>query len=232
MAKKLTFILTVAVCMSFAAFVSAQTCADIHGASGCAPSPNDGEEVTVTGIVYVVAGTYNNGSVYFQCPGDTGGLTFFDTAAQGVIDEGDLIEVTGDVGSFGDEIQLENAVWNVTDVDNWAVPNAIGTNALASGGNFLGDFMRTEGILTLVSAGFNSIYEVDDGTGPVTVFVDGTTGIDTARIDQWLGDWVCVMGSTKCYDSIGEILPRRDTDICLVSVPVETVTWGGLKAMY
>lgn len=233
MTKRITILLGATMfALGLPALVMAQSCQEIHGlgSTGCAPSPFDGQPVNLTGVVYVIAGTYNDGSVYWQC--DLGGLLFFDANALGVIEEGDLIEVSGTVGAFGDEIQINDAVWSVLDEDHYAIPLAIGTGALAAGTDQLGNFMRVEGVLSLVSAGFNSIYEVDDGTGPVTVFVDGTTGIDTSVIDQWLGDWVLVQGSTKCYDGAGEILPRRNEDVTLVSIPTEEMTWGAVKALY
>jgi len=83
-----------------------------------------------------------------------------------------------------------------------------------------------------VSSGFNSTYSIDDGSGPVVVFVDGTTGIDTAVVDAMVGDYIKVGGSTKCYNGEGEILPRRTADFCLISVPNETTSISDLKASY
>jgi DNA/RNA endonuclease YhcR with UshA esterase domain len=217
--------------MGLATAVFAQSCQEIHGlgSNGCAPSPMEGTVVTVEGVCYVIAGTYNAGSVYWQCPDGEGGLLFFDSAATD-IQEGDLIQVTGTVGAFGDEIQLNDAAWTIIENDHWGIPHPIATGTLAGGTDLFGDFMRIEGVLSVIDSGY--LYEVDDGSGPVTVFIDNTTGIDIARMEQWLGDWVSVIGSTKCYEGAGEILPRRDLDIQLVSIPVERITWGALKALY
>ncbi len=210
----------------------AQTAADIHGigTNGCAPSPLAGTLVTLTGTVYVQAGTYNSGAVYVQCP--NGGITFFDSATQGVIFEGDNITMTGTVGAFGSEIQLNGTTFVINSSGNVPVANHITTGALAAGTDQLADFMHVQGVLSLVSAGFNSIYSIDDGSGAVTVFVDGTTGIDTAVVDGMLGDVVAIVGATKCFNGTGEILPRRTTDFDLITVPVDDASWTSVKASY
>ena len=66
----------------------------------------------------------------------------------------------------------------------------------------------------------------------MVVFVDGTTGIDTAVVDQWLGDIVAVTGVTKCYNDEGEILPRFQDDIKLCIVPNGDDSWGSWKARW
>jgi DNA/RNA endonuclease YhcR with UshA esterase domain len=238
MKRRLLFVTVAVACLGLVSVSFAQTCQEIHnlGSNGCAPSGLDGTLVTVQGVVYVEAGTYNGGSVYWQCPGGTGGLLFFDydaNPADGLnpVFEGDLIEVTGTVGAFGAEIQLNSATWTVIG-SGTATPTSIGTADLADGTDLLGDFMSVEGLLTKVSAGFNSIYEVDDGTGPVLVYVDGTTGIDTALMDAYLGDVVEIRGATKCYNDIGEILPRRDADIILKQVATDNESWGSVKSRF
>lgn len=228
MRSMLTALLTASLVLGLAGLAVGQTCPDIQGLTGCAPSPLDGQLVTVTGTVYVVAGTYNSGSVYFQC-GSGGGLTFFESGA--TAEEGDVIEVTGTVGAFGSEIQLNGAMWSVVGT-NAAEPTNVATSVLAGGGDFIGDFMRVTGVLAHVSTGFNSIYTVDDGSGPVIVFVDGTTGIDTTVWDLYVGDLVSVIGSTKCFNGEGEILPRRDEDLQLVTIPIETDSWSAVKTRF
>jgi DNA/RNA endonuclease YhcR with UshA esterase domain len=84
----------------------------------------------------------------------------------------------------------------------------------------------------LDSDGFNDSYTLNDGSGPVVMFVDGTTGIDQTQVDALIGEVVRVRGSTKCFIGAGEILPRRQSDIVAVSVPVEAIQWGRLKAIY
>jgi len=192
---------------------------EVHGtADGCAPSPLAGELVTTSGVVYVAAGTYNGGSVYYQCA--DGGLTFFLNGAPYAI--GDEIEVVGSVGAFGGEIQLEGVSVQVLSTGNTPMSHYMSTGVLSAGGSFLGDFIEIQGTLVeKTSSGFNDAYVVDDGTGPVVMFVDGTTGIDDSRVDSFIGRTVRVLGSTKCFNGEGEILPRFDSDIEAVSVPFD-----------
>lgn len=191
---------------------------DVHGTGdGCAPSPLAGQLVTTYGVVYVPAGTYNSGSVYYQCA--DGGLLFFMSGAPYAI--GDEIKVVGAVGAFGDEIQLDGVSVEVQSTGNMPMPHYISTSVLSAGGAFLGDFMEIQGTLAKVSGGFNATYTVDDGTGPVVMFVDGTTGIDKDRVDSFIGRTVMVRGATKCFNGEGEILPRFDADIEMVTVPFD-----------
>lgn len=208
---------------------TAQTCREIHnlGSSGCAPSTLAGTSVTLQGVVYSTAGTYNSGSTYFNCSVE-GGMTFF-ASGNGLL-EGDEIQISGVVSAFGDEIQLDSVNWAVLSSGNPVTPVNFTTGGLAAGTDLLGSFGRVEGVLSLVSSGFNSIYTIDDGSGPCLVFVDGTTGIDTAVLDAMVGDYVCVLGSTKCFGGEGEILPRRDSDIQLKFVATEANSFGELKA--
>lgn len=208
---------------------SAQTCRDIHnlGSNGCAPSALAGTSVTLQGVVYVQAGTYNSGSTYFNCSVE-GGMTFFSSGNP--LLEGDEIQISGTVGAFGDEIQLDSVNWSVLSSGNPVTPVNFTTAGLAAGSDLLGSFGRVEGVLSLVSSGFNSVYTIDDGSGPCLVFVDGSTGIDTAALDALVGDYVCVLGATKCFGGEGEILPRRDSDIQLKFVATEASSFGELKA--
>jgi len=218
------------VALAFPTFAIAQTCQEIHGlgTSGCAPSPFEGESVEVSGIVYVVPGTFNSGGTYWQCP--DGGLTLFDSGL--VVSEGDEITVTGDVGAFGDEIQINSPVVTVNSHGNETFARLMTTGGLAAGNDEFGSLALLQGLLTKISGGFNSSYEINDGTGAVLVFVDGTTGIDTDRIDLLVGDIVVISGATKCFDGMGELLPRRDEDISLLAIPVEDESWGTLKSSF
>jgi hypothetical protein len=191
---------------------------EVHGTvDGCAPSPLAGQLVTTYGVVYVPAGTYNSGSVYYQC--EDGGLLFFMNGAPYAI--GDEIKVVGSVGAFGDEIQMDGVSVEVLSTGNMPMPHYMSTSVLSAGGDFLGDFIEIQGTLAKVSGGFNATYTVDDGTGPVVMFEDGTTGIDQNRVDSFIGRTVMVRGSTKCFNGEGEILPRFDADIEMVSVPFD-----------
>jgi len=50
-------------------------------------------------------------------------MTFFDSAFQGVLAEGDEIEVTGTVGAFNEEIQLNGVTVNVLSSGNAITPS-------------------------------------------------------------------------------------------------------------
>lgn len=222
------------ICLVLTAGASAQTCREIHeiGSDGCAPSPLAGDPVSVTGVVYVPAGTYNTGSIYIQCGGGSGGMTFFDDDSQGILSEGDEIELSGQVGALGSEIKVVQALYEILSTGHSPMPYNISTGELAGGTDRLGDFMVATGVLSEISHGTNCIYKLDDGSGPVVVFVDGTTGIDTRILDTIVGTEVEVRGATRCFQGAGEISPRRDSDIRTVETFAQRTTWGTLKSRY
>jgi hypothetical protein len=222
--------------LAMASLAFGQSCQDLHGVGtdGCAPSPFVTQLVTVTGVVYSEIGVYNSSSLYLQCPGGSGGIVVYDYNLGGIYSEGDEVSITGTVSDYSGEIEIVSTTANsLLSAGNPVVPTLIGTANLAAGTDLLGDFMEVTGTLALVSSGFNSTYTVDDGSGPVTVFVDGTTGIDTtSRMDNFVGDIVTIRGATKCYNGEGELLPRRDADVILTAVPTANLSWGSMKAQY
>ncbi len=229
MIKRLTITLLALLMVSgLAVMAAAQTTAMVHGDPGCAPSPYAGTVVSYTGVVYVAPGTYNSGSTYFQDA--DGGMTFFMSGSGLLV--GDEISVTGTVDAFGDEIQLSGVTFVVNSSGNTATPVSFGTQDLADGTDQLGNFVKVQGVLAKVSSGFNSTYTVDDGSGPVIVFVDGTTGIDTALLDTMLGDIVSVQGASKCFGGAGEVLPRNDNDFSLITVPADEASVGQIKSQF
>ena len=182
----------------------------------------------MTGVVYVQPGTFNSGSTYFQTA--DGGLLFFESGNPLVV--GDEIMVSGTVGAFGDEIQLNSATYTVLSSGNTPVALPFGTGDLADGTDELGNFVSVTGLLAEVSIGFNSVFTVDDGTGPCLVFIDGTTAIDVTVLQSMVGDIVSVQGASKCYLGEGEVLPRMDSDIQLVTVATDDASMGEVKARF
>jgi len=222
--------------LAVASLAFGQSCQDLHGlgTDGCAPSPFVGNSVTVTGVVYAEIGLYNTGSLYLQCPGGSGGIVVYDSSLSGLYHVGDEVSITGTVSDYAGEVEIITTTANsLLSSGNPVVPTIIGTGALAAGTDLLGDYMEVTGTLGLVSNGYNSTYTVDDGSGPVTVFVDGDTGIDTiSRMNNFVGDIVTVRGVSKSYYCTGELLPRSNNDVILTAVPAPSTSWGSMKAQY
>ena len=66
--------------------------------------------MTVSGTVYVVAGTYNSGTHYIQSA--NGGIQFFENGTGLVL--GDVVEITGVVSAFSGEIQITSPSVSLT----------------------------------------------------------------------------------------------------------------------
>jgi len=227
MVRKLMFpILVLSGCLTMAGLSFAQTCPDVQGDTGCAPSPLEGSEVTCSGVVYLVPEMLNPGSVYFNCDGG-GGMTFYDPEA--VVEVGDYITATGIVGNHFDQIQLNNTTFDNNSSGHSYSPVVISTGDLSDGTPLMGAFMQVTGLMSKTSD-YN--YYIDDTSGPVLVYIDTTTNIVPAVLDLWLGDIVTVRGATQCYEGVGEIIPRSVDDIELDTVANESGSWGSIKSTY
>src|SRR6056297_2944532 len=112
--------------------------------TGAPASPYAGQNVTVTGTVYVVAGTYNSGTHYIQ--GATGGISFFQNSTGLVI--GDVIELTGTVGSFSGEIQINSPSITTTGSAPEPTPAPYTPGEVIDDYELVGSFVAVTGIVT------------------------------------------------------------------------------------
>ena len=133
--RLLIFSITILACMAMASLASGQTCQDVHGTTGFAPSPFEGSEVTLTGIVYVAPGTFYADRMYFQCPGGAGGMALNDPSLVGLLNLGDEISVTGTVGTGSrTEIMFDDgALVTILSHGNPEVVTPIGSGELDEG---------------------------------------------------------------------------------------------------
>jgi hypothetical protein len=233
------FLITILACMVMVGQANSQPgpyppCLEIHGNNGCAPSPLEGSEVTLTGIVYVVGGTFNDGTIYFQCSGGAGGMHLYDPSLLGVLSLGDEVSVTGIVGAQTSNIRIESgAAVTILSHGNPETVTPIGTGELDAGTDLIGSLMSVQGVLTDLGAGEWGIdCNIDDGSGPVPLHVYWGTGLTLADFDPLVGNVVKITGATKCYGHQPEILPRSLADLELVTVSAVNDSWSTLKATY
>ncbi len=190
------------------------------------PFPVSGTIVTVQGTLYVLKGSFNTGSHYIQAA-DAGIQVFNSTLNLGTI--GDLIEVTGAVGVFSNEIQITNLTNNsiishpgepaplvktISQLVHWTggVPPRV--NDYES----VGSFVRVTG--NIATAPTNNTPTSDkqfsimaDGD-TVIVFVDKDTAIDVGAVavgDLYQIDAACVRYGTA--PPVIELKPRSQNDL-------------------
>ena len=129
-----------------AGLVSAQTIDEIQvydPVTGAPMSPFDGQTVTVQGVVYVIAGTYNSGTHYIQ--GATGGISFFQSGTG--LEIGDLVELSGIVGQFGGEIQITSPSVSYDSSPGEPTPQEATPAEILSDYEWVGNFVAVTGIV-------------------------------------------------------------------------------------
>lgn len=186
-------------------FAGAQTIDQIqvYTVAGVPASPYNAQTVTVQGIV-VERLNYSTGSGYIWNAGD-GGLALFGNLGETVA-YGDLVSVTGTVGTFSGEIQLNNANYTKISSGNVPAPVTMTIGQIKADYENVGNFTRTTGIVTSKNtAAFNKYFYMHTGTDTIQVFIDGTTGIDISAVD--VGDTYQVTAPVVVFNTQMELKP-------------------------
>lgn len=180
-----------------------------YTSEGVPISPENGNVVTVQGVVYVVKGTYNGGTHYIQ--GDDGGINFYYPAAQ-ALTYGDVVQVTGtvngDASAYGQEINIDptNIVFVSAGPEVEPIPATI--SQLKSDYEWVGNLVQVIGTITdKASSSFN----ITDGDSTILVYIDGDTGINLGAVD--VGDEYAVTSPCITYNGLIELKPRRQGDL-------------------
>lgn len=190
---------------------AAQTIDDIQyydPVTGDPASPYDGQVVTVYGKIYVVKGTYNNGTHYIL--GDTGGINFYGPSAPAVT-YGDSIEVTGTVADFGGEINLSSPTVVFIDASTEPTPVVTDVGELVNPYDYerVGDFVSVHGFVT--DKGSNNFYLHNAMLDTIQVYIDSDTGIDISGVSN--GDEYTVFSPVVTYYGEIELKPRKQSDL-------------------
>ena len=181
-----------------------------------------GAPVTIAGVVTARQGTYRNDNVYVQDP--TGGMQVFGLPALN-LQIGDSIEVSGVLGQFNGELQVNSPIVAPNKKPGVEVDTLERTTgAIAAAGAASGARAADVGRLLAVrharvGAFASGNASLDDGSGPIQVRIDGNVNsvIPTTRFDP-----------TKCYDIIGilgyfngtlQLKPRMAADVTEVACP-------------
>ena len=166
-----------------------------------------GATVTVQGNVSVVPGTYDRG---YAIQDSTGGIYVF-PSTQPTYTLGTIVQVSGTLTSFNGLLEF-SPVTNETNLGQGAIPQPIPyrTGEIGEG---------TEGWLAKVCGGVSNLatntFDLNDGSGPVQIFVDHDTGIDLSRVAN--GDVWCVIGFSGDFNG-PEVKPRMQSDLSALAL--------------
>lgn len=176
----------------------------VYTAAGVPASPYNGQTLTVTGTVYVVAGTYNSGTHYIT--DGTNGIGFFKSGSGLVL--GDVVEVTGTVYSYSGEIQLNTPSISLLSQGPEATPTPITLANMLADYESVGSFISTIGTVASVDATNIFLY---DGPDTVQCYIDADTGINLGAVQ--VGDLYQVSSPVVNYNGLIELKPRRQSDL-------------------
>jgi FlgD Ig-like domain len=207
--KKHLFGAALIVCLvTLSGMALAQTIDDVQSydpLTGTGNSPYDGQTVTLSGAIYVVKGTFNGGTHYFK--DGTGGISFYDSGAIG-LDYGTEIEVTGTVGLYGSEYQLNGTTITVTGSGPDPTPLSALPEEVLYDYEYVGDFVSVIGEVVAVTSSSFSIAAADSS---LLVYIDSDTGIDLSGVQ--VGDIYKAAGACVNYNGLIEIKARRQGDL-------------------
>ncbi len=169
-----------------------------------------GQKVTVRGTVTSGTGKFFD-VIYLQ--DETGGITVFGTIpSDKIINEGAVLQVTGVIDHYNGDTELQftdfssDFIWvGWTDVPE---PRVFTTGALNLEENE-GWLVRTYGTITQIIDSGTCV--IDDGSGPVIVFIDGYIG--TLPVEAEVGDTIVVIGLSGEYSGGHRIRVRKQSDI-------------------
>lgn len=183
-----------------------------------------GTAITVTGIVTARQGTYRSDNAYIQDP--TGGMQVFGLPALN-LQLGDSIEVSGVLGQFGGELQVNSPIVAPNRKVGAPVPNPFERTTGAIAAAVTAGGVRTPDIgrlLVVRHAKVGSTFTsgnatLNDGSGAIQIRLDGNVAgvIPPTRFDP-----------TKCYDITGilgyfngtpQLKPRMASDVTEVPCP-------------
>jgi len=180
----------------------------VYDALGAPASPLNGQTVTVRGVVYVTAGTYNSGTHYIQ--GATGGIQFFLNSP--TFAELADVEVTGTVSSFSGEIQISSPTVTQLGTVEALAPFELELSAILGNYETVGNFVRTTGIVKGKYSNLFSMYPLGGApTDTIPVYIDSDTGIDINVVA--VGDTVQVDSPVVNFNTLIELKPRKQADI-------------------
>ena len=172
----------------------------------------NGEDVTVTGVVTTLPGALS--SQYFYIQDGTGGIQIYCYGKTfPTLTLGDLISVTGELSQTNNErrIKISGAekivILNHTEP---VVPEEIAISEI--GEEAEGTYIKTAGIVTETSG---DTFHISDGQSEIKVVINKSTKIDKPKMKK--GDQVEVAGIVSQYKDEYRILPIDQDDVRIVA---------------
>ncbi|MFZ3151909.1 MAG: Ig-like domain-containing protein [Anaerolineaceae bacterium] len=200
---------------SFTTYYDAETILPI----GIARSAGPGWTGTLQGNITVVPGLL--GTKTFAIQDATGGIYIYPGSySLPPMELGDVVQVKGTIKNYNGLLEID-PVNSITWISTGTVPAALetATNAVAS---TQGKLIEVEGTITLpttppVPGAAHYTFSINDGSGPVNVYVYKLTNIDMRSFET--GQQVRITGFSSAYSNNPQVQPRYQTDIIDLRAP-------------
>lgn len=179
---------------------------------------------TIQGNVTAPPGIYRSNA--FSIQDATGGMYIFTgSLSLPAMALGDVVKVKGTIKNYGGMLETDPTL-SVTVMGPGTVPDPLSVSTSA--------VLGTEGKLIVVSGtaswtttpptpgASNFSFTINDSTGPVTIYVYKTSGIDMRGFTS--GQQMRVVGYSSMYNTSPQIYPRYQTDIIDLRPPVVSAT--------
>ena len=170
-----------------------------------------GSRVIVAGVVSVSSGTLDPG---FALQDDSGGI--YVSRATAAIELGATVRVDGTLTAPDQRITIEPASIAITGQGRAPAPVEVKTTGAGpwTEGRLIAVRGKVTGDIVDDRPWGYKMY-VDDGSGPLLVFIAASTGIDVTRYRA--GQDLRVTGFSGRFGAHTELLPRSQSDIAIVS---------------
>lgn len=179
----------------------------VYDGLGAPASPYNGTVVTVAGNIFVVKGTYNNGTHYIADA--TGGITFFDSAA--TFNIGDYVEITGTVGPYSGEYQLSGLTYANQAPGSEPASIVLTVEECLTTYENVGNFVSVIGTIADLTGPTDNTFSLVGADSTIICYRDIDTGIDLSAMAN--GDLYQIKGPLVNYNGLIEIKPRQQSDV-------------------
>lgn len=168
-----------------------------------------GQVITTTGTISAPPGVLGQNTLYLA---GSGIQVYFSKGTWPILALGDVVSITGTLTSSLGESRLKIAA--VTDVVKQKtgmppVPHQVDTGVIDEA--MEGTLVEIQGKVIQTSG---ATFYVDDGSGPIKVFIKTETGIQKPRMRQ--GDSATIIGVVSQTTAGYRILPRFQSDVTVV----------------
>lgn len=179
-----------------------------------AKEQTEGTQVTVVGYINSLPGSFSN--YYFYIQDEEAGIEVY--SHDGDFPQlfiGEKIKISGEIShtTSGWRIRIDdNSAIEVLEYNKIMLPNLISTYEV--GEIYEGMLIAVKG--EVVETSGNTFY-LDDGSGPVRIYIDSSTGIVKPRLSK--GMIVEVNGILTVHRGSWRIMPRFQADFSIVASP-------------